>query len=381
MNEIRLMHVADVHLGSEVATVPEKQEARKKELLRTFRRITQLCKEEKMDLLLIAGDLFEGANVDPQIAASVKTYLAEVPARVFISPGNHDYVAMDSPYAEEDWPDNVTIFRGKMERVVLEDLKTAVYGAGFESTYVRSSLFDSQLPVEREYLNLCVVHGDLVSENQGSDYHGITPSVLSGSGMDYVALGHIHLRSPIEKAGNTWYAYPGCPEGRGFDELGEKGVYMGTISREKMDLRFRPLSQRMYLMEEMDLSEVQNEIEAEKKILALLKERYGESYEKHFYRIRVKGTMNRDQKIPWKNVELALKEELYFVKLVDETRMAVDYEEMAREKSLRGYFVQELFLQRKEAEKSGDEKAMARIDKALDYGMKAFEGQVGLGDY
>jgi hypothetical protein len=91
--------------------------------------------------------------------------------------------------------------------------------------------------------------------------------------------------------------------------------------------------------------------------------------------------MNRDQKIPWKNVELALKEELYFVKLVDETRMAVDYEEMAREKSLRGYFVQELLLQRKEAEKSGDEKAMARIDKALDYGMKAFEGQVGLGDY
>ena len=381
MNEIRLMHVADVHLGSEVATVPEKQEARKKELLRTFRRITQLCKEEKMDLLLIAGDLFEGANVDPQIAASVKTYLGEVPARVFISPGNHDYVAMDSPYAEEDWPDNVTIFRGKMERVVLPDLKTAVYGAGFESTYVRKSLFDPQLPVEKEYLNLCVVHGDLVSENQGSDYHGITPSVLSGSGMDYVALGHIHLRSPIEKAGNTWYAYPGCPEGRGFDELGEKGVYMGTISREKMDLRFRPLSQRMYLMEEMDLSEVQNEIEAEKKILALLKDRYGESFEKHFYRIRVKGTMNRDQKIPWKNVELALKEELYFVKLVDETRMAVDYEEMAREKSLRGYFVQELLLQRKEAEKSGDEKAMARIDKALDYGMKAFEGQVGLRDY
>ena len=150
MNEIRLMHVADVHLGSEVATVPEKQEARKKELLRTFRRITQLCKEEKMDLLLIAGDLFEGANVDPQIAASVKTYLAEVPARVFISPGNHDYVAMDSPYAEEDWPDNVTIFRGKMERVVLPDLKTAVYGAGFESTYVRKSLFDPQLPVEKE---------------------------------------------------------------------------------------------------------------------------------------------------------------------------------------------------------------------------------------
>lgn len=381
MNEIRLMHVADVHLGSEVATVPEKQEARKKELLRTFRRITQLCIEEKMDLLLIAGDLFEGANVDPQIVRSVKTYLGEIPARVFISPGNHDYVAMDSPYADEDWPENVRIFRGKMERVVLEELKTAVYGAGFESTYVRGSLFDRTLPVDEDYLNLCVVHGDLVSENQASDYHGITPSMLSGSRMDYVALGHIHLRSPIQKAGRTWYAYPGCPEGRGFDELGAKGVYLGTMSREKMDLSFRPLSQRMYLVEEVDLSEVLNEIEAEKRILEVLQERHGTSFDGHFYRVKVRGTLTKEQRIPWKNVELALQEEIYFIKLVDETRMAVDYEEVAREKSLRGYFVKTLLEEREAMENIGDGKSLEKIEKALDYGMKAFEGQVGLRDY
>lgn len=381
MNEIRLLHVADVHLGSEVATIAEKQDARKKELLRTFRRVTQLCVEEEIDILFISGDLFEGANVDPQIVRSVKTYLEEIPSKVFISPGNHDYMAMDSPYADEDWPMNVKIFRGEMERVVLPELKTAIYGAGFESTYVRKTLFNHQLPVEEDYLNLCIVHGDLVSENQPSDYHGITPSALSGSRMDYVALGHIHLRSPILKEGKTYYAYPGCPEGRGFDELGEKGVYLGSISKEKMDLKFRPLSQRMYLIEDMDLSEVQNEIEAEKKILVELEKRYGKTYDQHFYRVKVKGTLEKDQIIPWKNVEMALGEELYSVRLVDETRIAVDYREMAKERSLKGYFVKKLLEELEEAEKKRDEKSLEKIHKALDYGMKAFEGQVGLRDY
>lgn len=381
MNEIRLMHVADVHLGSEVATIAEKQDARKKELLRTFRRVTQLCIEEKTDILFIAGDLFEGANVDPQIVRSVKTYLEEIPSRVFISPGNHDYAAMDSPYADEDWPANVKIFRGKMERVVLPDLKTAVYGAGFESTYVRKTLFDHQLPVEKDYLNLCIVHGDLVSENQPSDYHGITPSALSGSGMDYVALGHIHLRSPIRKEGKTYYAYPGCPEGRGFDELGEKGIYLGSISKEKMDIKFRPLSQRMYLIEEIDMTQVQNEIEAEKLILLELEKRYGKTYDQHFYRVKLKGTLEKDQIIPWKNVEMALSEELYSIRLVDETRMAVDFKEVAKERSLKGYFVKSLMEELEEAEKNRDERSLEKIQKALEYGMKAFEGQVGLRDY
>ena len=381
MNEVRLLHVADVHLGSEVATVPEKQEIRKKELLRTFRRVTQVCVEEKVDILLIAGDLFEGANVDPQIVRSVKTYLGEIPSKVFISPGNHDYVAMDSPYVEEDWPTNVKIFKGEMERVLLPELNTAVYGAGFESTYVRKSLFDNHLPVEDDLLNLCVIHGDLVSENQFSEYHGISPSVLSGSKMDYIALGHIHLRTPILKEGKTYYAYPGCPEGRGFDELGEKGVYLGNISKDKMDLSFRPISQRMYLIEEIDLSDAQNEIEAEKIILEELQKRFGKTYDQHFYRVKVKGTLEKDLMIPWKNVEMALKEELYFITLVDETRIYVDYTELAKEKSLKGFFVKKLLDELEEAEKKKDEKSCERIEKALDYGMRAFEGQVGLRDY
>lgn len=381
MKEIKLLHVSDVHLGSEFSSIPEKQEERQKEILRTFRKITQLCAKESVDVMLIAGDLFEGTNVRPDIVKSAKTYLEEAPCKVFISPGNHDYVAMDSPYEEEGWPDNVKIFRGKMERVLLPELGVAVYGAGFESTYVRKSLFDTNLSIEEEMLNLCVLHGDLVSDNQSSEYHGITPSALIRSKMDYVALGHIHMRSPIRKEGNTYFAYAGCPEGRGFDELGEKGVYIGTVQKDHVNLSFKPMNQRMYLIEEIDVSHLQSEIVAEAYILDYLRNKYGIAYKEHFYRVKLKGAVSEVNALPWKNIELALRDELYFISLVDETVPSVNYEEVARETSLKGFFVKKLLEEMEMAERINDEKACERIRKALEFGMRAFEGQVELHDY
>lgn len=381
MKEIKLLHVSDVHLGSEFSSIPEKQEERQKEILRTFRKITQLCAKESVDVMLIAGDLFEGANVRPDIVKSVKSYLEEAPCKVFISPGNHDYVAMDSPYEEEGWPNNVKIFSGKMERILLPELGVAVYGAGFESTYVKTSLFDANLPVEEEMINLCILHGDLVSDSQTSEYHGITSSALVRSKMDYVALGHIHMRSPIRKEGKTYFAYAGCPEGRGFDELGEKGVYIGTVRKDNVNLAFKPMNQRMYLIEEIDVSHLQNEIAAEVYILNYLKDLYCNDYKDHFYRVKLRGAVPEANALNWKNIELALKDELYYISLVDETVPSVNYEEVAKETSLKGFFVKKLLEEMAMAEQINDVKAYEKIKKALEFGMRAFEGQVELHDY
>jgi len=331
--------------------------------------------------MLIAGDLFEGTNLRPDVIKSVKTYLEETPCKVFISPGNHDYVAMDSPYEEEGWPNNVKIFRGKMEQVLLPELGVAVYGAGFESTYVRTSLFNTNLPIQEDMINLCVLHGDLVSDGQSSEYHGITSSTLTLSKMDYVALGHIHMRSPIRKEGNTCFAYAGCPEGRGFDELGEKGVYIGTVQKDNVNLAFKTMNQRMYLIEDIDVSHLQNEIVAEAYILDYLRNKYGNAYKEHFYRVKLKGAVPEANVLPWKNVELALKDELYYISLVDETVRSVNYEEVARETSLKGFFVKKLLEEMAKAKQINDVKAYEKIKKALEFGMRAFEGQVELHDY
>ena len=96
--------------------------------------------------------------------------------------------------------------------------------------------------VDGTKINLCVVHGEVVSEGGESNYHGITPGILAGSQMDYVALGHIHKRTELQTIGGTTYAYSGCPDGRGFDETGEKGVYLGEIRKGAVDLHFRKMS-------------------------------------------------------------------------------------------------------------------------------------------
>ena len=72
MEKIRVLHCADLHLGSEFAAVPERARERRQELLRTVRNIIEICRQQQIDLLLIAGDLFEGSNVDPATVQSVK---------------------------------------------------------------------------------------------------------------------------------------------------------------------------------------------------------------------------------------------------------------------------------------------------------------------
>lgn len=381
MNKIKLLHCADLHLGSDGSLIPERAGERKVELLGTFRKITNLCAEEAVDVLLIAGDLFEGSNVGVETVASVKAYLGEIPTWVFIAPGNHDYVGLDSPYLDKDWPDNVKIFKGGLERVDLPDKAAVVYGAGFESTYVKRSLLDFPEDVDGTKLNLCVVHGEVVSEGGESNYHGITPGILAGSQMDYVALGHIHKRTELQTIGGTTYAYPGCPDGRGFDETGEKGVYLGEIRKGAVDLHFRKMSSRLYLRERIDVSGAISELQAERLILKYLQDKYGGGFDEHYYKITVTGEVPRETFLPWENIRGALAQQLHYVQIHDDTRIQVDYEELAQENSLKGIFLRRMLDKISGATKGDDSGSAACLQKALEFGLRAFDGEVRLSDY
>ena len=69
-----------------------------------------------------------------------------------------------------------------------------------------------------------------------------------------MALGHLHTASGLLRAGKTWYAWPGCPEGRGFDETGDKGVYLGQWEAGRVKLEFLPLARRRYLTPQIDIT-------------------------------------------------------------------------------------------------------------------------------
>jgi DNA repair exonuclease SbcCD nuclease subunit len=211
---MKILHSADWHLDAPL----HGQEVLKESLLTIPSRIIDLCKREQCDLVLLAGDLFDG----PYTQKSYKLLydaLAEMAVPVFISPGNHDFISPESPYIKEKWPENVHIFRSnQIEKTALPGV--TVWGAGYTSMDCPGLL--SGFAAEETGLQIGILHGDI---SPRSNYCPITKKQVEQSGLDYLALGHIH-KGDYFLAGNTLCAFPGCPMGKDFGEDGEKGVYI-----------------------------------------------------------------------------------------------------------------------------------------------------------
>lgn len=222
---LKILHTADWHLDSPfTGFTQEQRQYLKQEQAQLPQRIAALCRQEHCDLMLLAGDLFDG-QPSRETVQGLKQALAQAGVPVFIAPGNHDFCRPGSPWLEETWPENVTIFTGGLESVVVESLDCRVYGAGFQDMDCPALLEDFQAVGDERYC-VAVLHGDPTQTN--SPYNPVTAAQVRNSGLDYLALGHIH-RAGAFRDGDTLCAWPGCPMGRGWDETGDKGVCIVTL--------------------------------------------------------------------------------------------------------------------------------------------------------
>lgn len=223
---IKILHSADWHLDSPLLfRNPEQSRHLRQALSQIPGKIAALCQAHHCDIMLLSGDLFDGAYAADTLQ-SLRSALEEVKVPVFITPGNHDYIGPDSPWLSEVWPDNVHIFtHPAIESVALPDLDCRVYGAGFTGMDCPGLLADFS-PKHTERYAIGILHGDPTQVN--SPYCPITADQVKACGFDYLALGHIHKGDSF-RAGKTLCAWPGCPMGRGYDEQGEKGVLIVTV--------------------------------------------------------------------------------------------------------------------------------------------------------
>ena len=222
---LKLLHSADWHLDSPFAGFSEAERSFLREQQRLLPgRIVDLCRREGCDLMLLAGDIFDG-KPSRETVERVKDALGRCGVPVLIAPGNHDYCGPGSPWLDEKWPGNVFVFRGKLESVSIMDLNCRVYGAGFQSMDC-SGLLEGFRADGKERYCIGLFHGDPTQKN--SPCNPITAAQVRDSALDYLALGHIHKAGAF-RAGDTLCAWPGCPMGRGWDETGEKGVCIVTL--------------------------------------------------------------------------------------------------------------------------------------------------------
>ena len=258
---MKILHSADWHLDSPIVGKTDQQaQFLRAELLKIPDKIATVCKNEHCDLVLLAGDLFDG----PCSAESLRRVLyalEDMAVPVFISPGNHDFCAPGSPYLTEAWPKNVHIFiQNTLQCIEVPHLNCKVWGAGYQSMDCPELLKGFHAP-EDGSVHIAVLHAD--PQQASSPYCPITTSQIKSSGLAYLALGHIH-KGGKSSATNTLCAWPGCPMGRGFDETGDKGVLLVTIG-ERIEAGFYPLNVPKFFDLSIDAEE--NPIEALEKLL------------------------------------------------------------------------------------------------------------------
>lgn len=246
---MKILHSADWHLDAPMTGKTEEQ-ARflRQELSKIPEKIANLAKTEKCDLILLAGDLFDGAYTQDSFR-KVFAALQSVEIPVFITPGNHDFCQTNSPYVAEMWPENVHIFKHPvMEAVHLPNLDCTVYGAGYEAMDCPALLENFRVEGNSKW-QIGILHGD--ATNTSSAYCPVSPQQVRLSGLHYLALGHIHKNDSF-KSGDTLCAWPGCPMGHGYDETGIKGVILLQLD-DAVHAQFRALDTPRFYDETLEV--------------------------------------------------------------------------------------------------------------------------------
>ena len=360
MKTLKILHTADLHLDSPFEALGAGKAAiRRKEQRELLGRLSALATAEQVDLVLLSGDLLDSANTYFETGEELIRALRGIPAPVFIAPGNHDFYSPRSPYARLRLPENVHVFTEAAVRCVsLPDLQARVYGAAFTAPSSGPLLAGFQGEKLEGVWNLLCIHGELGARD--SRYNPVREEELQSSGMDYAALGHIHQASGLKRAGDCWYAWPGCPEGRGFDECGEKTVNLVTLSDEGCSLKTVSIAARRYEQLRLDVTGTDP--------LLAIHTSLPDDTVRDIYRITLTG--DSDSAPDLRQLYQNLSELFFELQLRDETRPRRDLWESAGEDSLRGLFLQKL---RDRFDAARDETERAMIEQAARWGVAALD--------
>ena len=276
---MKLLHSADWHLDAPMSgKTPAQNRFLRQELLSVPDKVAKLCQELDCEILLLSGDLFDGVYTKESYQAVYRA-LENVRIPVFIAPGNHDFCAPASPYLAESWPENVHIFtHASMEAFPLPELNCTVFGAGYESMDCPGLLKDFHAEADTQW-KIGILHGDPTVA--GSPYCPITSRQVRDSGLDYLALGHIH-KGGQSRSGDTLCAWPGCPMGKDFGESGIKGVLLVTLE-DTVQAQDIPLNTPRFFDEKTDAGD-----DAQEAVASLLPAAPSQD----FYRITLTGYSN-----------------------------------------------------------------------------------------
>ena len=250
MPKLRFVHAADLHLDSPFRGIRNEAPAHVAQTLSNatfdaYGNIIDLCLRGKVDALLVAGDIYDGA--DRSLRAQLRFVdglkrLDRAGIRSFICHGNHD--PMDGWEARLDLPEGCVRFGPEVEGFPLipdEPERAMVYGVSYPTREVRNNL--TPLFTAKGSgggFNIGLLHANVGGNPDHDSYAPCSVSDLADTGFDYWALGHVHTRQTLRERGPA-IVYPVNSQGRHPNEQGARGVYLVEVDEHgAVSLDFRP---------------------------------------------------------------------------------------------------------------------------------------------
>ena len=358
---MKFLHAGDIHLGAqpEGGTLPGID--RQKEIWDAFRDMIELCNKEKIDLLLLPGDVFHGQPLLREVKDLDYLFSTLTHTQVVLCAGNHDCLFPTSHYYDVTFPEYVTFLMDtQADSVYLPELNVEVFGLSYDTRQISEARYDALCAVNPGHINILLAHGNILCNDKSIPLHR---NVLENAGFDYVALGHIHNRIEV----SSRIAYSGSLEPLNRGETGAKGFILGEIYKEgnapsQIKWRFVPHAKRQYLSVPFPVTAETTEMSLCSDLFALLRERGLQ----HMYLITLTGT--RAPEVRWNLESIAsvlTKYGAHIIEVTDETMPDFQIEYLREQDTLVGRFINRM----NEVE---DEK-LKKL--ALQYGLQALFGR------
>ena len=256
----RFLHAADTHIDSPLDGL-EAYDGAPLEALRgatraAFENLVLLALDEKVDFLLLAGDIYDGDWKDFSTGLYFSRQMARLRAAgipVYLVAGNHDAASVLT--RRLSLPDNVHVFSTRTaESRDVPGLPVAIHGRGFPQRAVPENLVPDYPAALPGRFNIGLLHTSLTGAPGHDDYAPCSLADLAGKGYQYWALGHVHLPQVVSRA--PWVVYPGNTQGRHIRETGPRGCRLVTVGDdlEVLEAEFRALDVARWARLELDIS-------------------------------------------------------------------------------------------------------------------------------
>lgn len=351
---MKLIHTSDIHLDSPLTSrlSASKARERKRELTASFRRMTDEAASIGAGGVIIAGDLFDNERVSIRTLDSIMGIIENaVGITFFYLPGNHEKDRLIS--SGVSIPENLIIFGEKWSSYKFDDVTVS----GCSS--INADIFSS-LSLNENEINIAVLHGELADRTDTPDKIGMRE--LKDLPIDYLALGHYHTYSETRFSERGRAVYCGTPEGRGFDETGDKGYVIIDTDFQSVRSRFVKRAFRTLHTVDVDISGADREIEIENRISHAV----SQIPHSDLVRVTLVGEYEPGTKRETEALTGRFSDSFFYFEVKDASRLRISSEDYKNDRSLKGEFIR-LVLSKEEL--TDEEKAAI-----IEFGIRALAG-------